>query len=150
MLTNILKKIFAYNFIVKLKPFWVSHIAVAGFYICEICALILTISETLFEQIDLSNGITLDYVLGLKIYFVLNHIIFYTLLGFCEIILLAILILLLIIKFLFKKNLILKIKTGFLLNNNTYHYIWVLGFYFVLVISFCTLIYLFTLVDYYC
>ena len=134
---KLIKKITFYQQVLKLKSFWISHIAVAGFYICEIFTLILTIFETLNEQYNLKNGIVQDYVFGFKIYFLLNHFLFFMFLGFCEIVLF---ILFVIIKFILKKDFIIKFKL--FTNNTIYNFFWTIGFYVTFIISFCVFIYL--------
>ena len=125
------------NIIFKLKQQKWTHIVVAGFYICELCTLLLTFYETISEQIDLKNGIVPDYVFGFNTYLLLNQLIGFILLGFFEIILLIIFF---ILKFLSKKDFI--IKTNFLLNNRIYHITWLLGIYITSIATFCVFIYL--------
>lgn len=137
MISKYIKLITFYSYVIKLKQFLFSHIAVWYFYFCEICVLILTIYETISEQIELKNGITLDYVFGFNTHFLINQLIGFILLGFFEI---AIFIIFLLIKFLLKKDFLIKSKI--LTNNLFYHIIWILGFYITLIISICTIIYL--------
>ena len=132
-----LKIITMYNNIIKLKSYWLSHIAIIVFYLCELCIFIMTIYETIIEQIDLNNGIVPDYVLGFNTYLLLNQLIAVIIFGFFEIILFIIFF---ISKFLFKKVFIVKSK--FLTNNRTYHIFWVLGIYIALIIAFCVFVYL--------
>lgn len=135
--TTLLKNMILYNHIIKMKPYWLSHIAVWSFLICEAFIFILTFYETISEQIDLKNGIVPDYILGFNTYFMLNQLIGLMLLGFF---LIALFILFLIIKFLFKKNFL--IKTNFLTNNFIYHVIWTFGIYATTIIFIFTTIYL--------
>ena len=58
--TTLLKNMILYNHIIKMKPYWLSHIAVWSFFGCEILIFILTLYETISEQIDLNNGIIPD------------------------------------------------------------------------------------------
>lgn len=140
MISKYIKLITFYNYIIKLKPYWISHIAVAVFYIFETFAVALTMYITISELIGLKNGITPDYVLGFNTCFLLSHLIFYMLFGFFTI---ALFILFYILETKFKKNLI--IKKGFLINNYIYHKIWLIGIYITLIISFCIFIYLITI-----
>ena len=132
-----LKKFTLYDNIIKLKKYWFSHIAVIGLYLCEFCMLILTIYETILEQINLNNGIVPDYVLGFSTYLLLNQLISFIFLGFFEIILFITFI---ISKFLFKKVFIVKSK--FLINNRFYHIIWIFGIYIASIIAICVFLYL--------
>ena len=125
------------NLIYKLKQQKWTHIVVAGFYICELCTLLLTFYETVFEQIDLKNSIVPDYVLGFNTYLILNQLIGFILLGFFEIILLIVFF---ISKFMLKKEFI--IKTNFFINNCIYHIIWLFGICMTSIITFCVFIYL--------
>ncbi len=134
---KLLKKIIFYDDIIKFKSFLVSHIAVWSFFVCEICIFILTFYETISEQIDLKNGITPDYIIGVDTYFLINNLIFYMLFGLFTT---ALFILFYILKTIFKKN--LTIKKGFLTDNYIYHKIWLIGIYITLIISFCVFIYL--------
>lgn len=134
---KILKKITLYNNIIKLKTYWLSHIAVIGLYLSEFCMFILTIYETIIEKIDLNNGIVPDYVLGFNTCLLLNQLIGFILLGFFEI---TLFIIFFIFKFLFKKAFI--VKSQFLMKNHIYHIIWLFGIYMVSIIAFCVFIYL--------
>ena len=84
MISKYIKLITFYNYIIKLKTYWISHIAVAVFYIFETFAVALTMYITISELIDLKNGITSDYVLGFNACFLLSHLIFYVLFGFLQ------------------------------------------------------------------
>jgi len=132
-----LKKITLFNNIINLKQYWLSHIAILSFYFCEICVFILTLIETISEQIDLKNGIVIDYIFGFKTYFLINHLLGFILLGLFDI---ALLILFFIFKFIFKKNFFIKAK--FFTNNHFYHIFWTFGFYITAIVVICMAIYL--------
>lgn len=131
------KHITLYNNIIKLKQYWHSHIAVWSFYFCEICILILTLYESISEQIDLKNGIVPDYIFGFKTYFLINHLLGFILLGLFNI---ALVIIFFIFKLIFKK--IFLIKAKFFTQNNIYHAFWLLGIYITAIIVICITIYL--------
>ena len=132
-----LKQITLYNNIMNLKQYWFSHIAVWSLYFCEVCIFVLTLFETISEQIDLKNGIVPDYVFGFNTYLILNHLLGYILLGFFDI---ALVILFFIFKLVFKKN--FRIKAKFFANNHIYHIFWAFGFYITAIIVICITIYL--------
>ena len=125
------------NLTYKLKQQKWTHIVVAGFYICELCILLLTFYETISEQIDLKNGIVPDYIFGFKTYFLINHLLGFILLGLFDI---ALVIIFFIFKLIFKK--IFLIKAKFFTQNNIYHAFWLLGIYITAIIVICMTIYL--------
>ena len=130
-----LRQITFYNYIIKLKSHLVSHIAVASFYLWEIIVLILTIYETILEQINISNGYIPDYVFGFKTYLLLNQFLGIIILGIYDI---ALLILFLVIIKFFKKNFM--IKTKYLINSSTYNLAWTFGIYTTLLILLYTFV----------
>ena len=93
--------------------------------------------ETIFELINLKNGIVPDYIFGFKTYFLINHLLGFILLGFFDI---ALVILFFIFKFAFKK--IFLIKAKIFTHNNIYHIFWTFGIYITAIIIFCTTVYL--------
>ena len=131
------KQITFYNNIINLKLYWLSHIAVWSFYFCEICIYILTLYETISEQIDLINGIVPDYIFGFKTYFLINHLLGFILLGLFDI---ALVIIFFVFKLVFKK--IFLIKAKIFTHNYIYHIFWTFGIYITAITTICMTIYL--------
>ena len=123
-----------------MKKYWISHIAIGSFYVCECLILSLTICVTISEQVDLARGIVPDYVLGFNTYLLINHFILLFLLGLAEIILF---IIFLFVRLIFRKSFL--VNEPFLTTNFIYHIFWTLGFYVTFIITFCVFIYLITI-----
>ena len=133
----LIKKLTLYNQIIKLKSNIFFHVAVWCFYVCEISVFILTLCETIFQKIDIRNGIVPDYILDFSTDFLYNQLIGFMLLGFFEIIL--------FIVFCFLNLSLIKkllIKSRILNNNVIYHMFWIFGIYITIIIIICTLIYI--------
>ena len=107
--------LFVYDYIIKLKPLWLSHIAAFGFYICESLVIFCTCA------ISIPNTQS-DFIFSIKDSFILSQYIIFMLYGKTILILTCIH---LFIKFFLKKSLIT--KNHFLLNNALYHKLWFLG-----------------------
>ena len=134
MFGKYIKNLTLYNMVIKLKPFWVSHLSVLCLLLCEIFAIV-------YAFLLHNENPTADYIIEYPLAFALSHLCLFTILGFLEFLLFGSQIL---IKLFLKKCFIT--NNEFLLNNKIYHVLWVLVNYIAVILSISTFIYILNLI----
>ena len=119
MIWKYIKILFAYDYLLKIKPLWLSHFMILEFYLCEFYIIYLSLAE--------------NYLPNFSSKFILNNIIVMTCIGFVN---LLSLIFQFIVETFFKIE--LKTQSKFLLHNKFYNLLWSFGIYCSLIITILT------------
>ena len=120
MFGKYIKNLLLYDYILKLKPLWISHVIVLGIIACE-TGLLVSIINCYFLNAETVN----NHEVTFEIYVKFSQTVYCILVGFCTLILH---ILNLIISLLLKKRFIT--KSRFLTQNKYYNWIWTLSTYY--------------------
>ena len=106
---KVLRKLFFYDYILKLKPLWVSHVIALVTYLCETVVLLYC-----YEAKTEVPNFWLNFIFG-------NFVT----IPFAGIGIISIIVIYSLVKLIFQKK--FETRNEFILRNNFYNYFWLIG-----------------------